>query len=210
MSKEMENCLQGLQEMLNEEKAKAKSVLDGIYERIDKASKKTELINNLVYERTLITNDVLKMIKEDLSYSSYNLFMGIVDSGLHGCWVYYNYKGTYEDKEKEKEDEQSFNFVFNRVKKHLLGIDNLKLTDVLMYANQWGYQFHFIYNKNKFFVFVPNFASANADNFVYLLQGYRVFRKKDDCFEEIVADIDYANIEPKFKAWLRKEKAKNA
>lgn len=201
-------------------KQKASFVVQSIKNRIELQSKKQEQIDNLTYEKNLIVNDIVELIKEDLTDSAYNIFFGIlIADAMHRAWNYHralsenkldtlSYK-DYNDKEVTVEDfEISYNFVLNEIKRRLIPEKyhkKLKVIEITMCNYGARYSWKFKIDGVEFMIEVPIFSYTNKDNYIDMLAGYEL-RQEIMEYEHVgTITLEFYEIDPEaFKTKLEK------
>ena len=193
------------------EKAKDQYVLDELTKRREKLKAKEESIENLQYERNLVLNDILTVIREDLNQSGYNMFRYLNEGDLFWeAWRYGNHHKDkdfepYQDKEVKKKEKQSFEFVTHQIE-HMLLKDNPDFkfdNEVIDSDFSLYYEFTYKYKNQKIYVCIPNFKCATDRNYLSLLNGYVIrYRESEYCTGWITSDLDYHNIYEKLMAWI--------
>ena len=71
---------------------KADFVVSEINKRLEREANKQKQIEELAYEKSLITNDLINIIKQDLHYSKFNLFYGLKSEIFSKTWNYFWHK----------------------------------------------------------------------------------------------------------------------
>lgn len=202
------NYIKNLEE---ERLLKAKLLLNKINHKQDLINKKNEQIENLNYEKDLITEDIVHTIKNSLQDSEFNLIWG-ASSVYRDAWRY-GYNKDYPDANIFKDDEtkdkakKAYKWVTDSIKEKIL-LNNkkfkLKSISVYGYDNQ-GYSFYYTYGKQAFEIYIPMFNTTNKDNYKEMLLGYRILIKtSDNCWKCILYNIDYHQLANNFKEYLEK------
>ena len=108
-------------EIKQKQSIKKQFILDEIKKRRERLYKKEEAIANLTYEKMLIWQDIVNVIREDLRNSGWNLFEYIRPGILREAWIYANHCNDTDwwENEEDKEDcRLSFDFVNSTIKKN--------------------------------------------------------------------------------------------
>lgn len=182
---------------------KAKYVLDEIKLRVERKNQKDKLIEELNYEKDLITHDIISIIKNDLAYTEYNLFAGHNQEMFSKAWRYINLKKDI-DKETKKDYKKSFDFVTHIIEENILsGNKDFKLKEIYDYNFSQGYDFIYEYKDHKFSISIPMFANTNEKNYSQMLYGYRIshYESKHTSMQ-IIYGLDYTKVANDFKQWL--------
>lgn len=197
------------------EYTKASYILDEIEKRKSKLKAKKELIDELTYESNLITEDIVKVIKEDLNYSYYNIFAGLTAEALYKTWKYFWYKNNKaswgEDKEKAKEEKKSckyaFEYVLDIIKRKLLSNDdNYELVEILDSCFSTAYCFTYKYKDQTIQITIPNWSSATEDNYTSLLNGYMAhFKESAFSWGWITGNVDYRKVAEELAKWIKEK-----
>lgn len=185
---------------------KAKYVLDEIKLRQERKNQKDKLIEELTYEKDLITHDIINIIKSDLAYTQYNLFAGHNQEMFSKTWKYINFKKSENiDKETKKDYKKSFDFVTNIIMENiLLGNKDFKLKEIYDCNFSQAYNFIYEYKNNKFSINIPMFANTNEKNYLQMLYGYCISHyDSKHSSRQIIYGLDYTKVANDFKQWLK-------
>jgi hypothetical protein len=185
------------------ESEKAKYVLDEIKLRQERKKKKDKLIEELNYEKDLITHDIINIIRSDLTYTKYNLFVGYNQEMFSKAWRYINLRKD-ADKEVKKDYKKSFDFVTHIIEENILsGNKDFKLKEIYDYNFSQAYEFIYEYKDHKFSISIPMFANTNEKNYLQMLYGYRIshYESKHTSMQ-IIYGLDYTKVANDFKQWL--------
>lgn len=187
-----------------------------IDKRVKKLRNKEEEIDNLKYERDLVENNIVELIRDDLKLSgAINLF-AFYDNELNlfeTAAKYGNYtkntakKDYFKSKEEQKDCEQSFNFIDATIR-HVFFKDNKKFkfaNEVLNYDWATYYEFAYTINKKFIYVCIPVFANATLKNYKELLEGYKVKHLEKgiiDSIKTISKNLDYNIVADELEKWI--------
>ena len=185
---------------------KAKYVLDEIKLRLERKNQKDKLIEELNYEKDLITQNIISIIRNDLAYTKYNLFAGYNREMFSKAWRYINFKKDKDDidKETKKDFKKSFDFVANTIMENiLLNNKDFKLKEIYDYNFSQGYEFIYEYKNHKFSINIPMFSNTDEKNYSQMLSGYKIshFESKYTSMQ-IICGLDYTKVANDFKQWL--------
>ena len=189
----------------HKEKLKAQNIVSEIQIRQKRKNDKIKLIEELNYEKDLITNDIVGIIQRDLSCSQYNLFRGFNPDVFRKVWQYYHYKDTLTNKEKE-EFKSSYEYIVSVIKeKILLNNNDFELTKIIDSCFERHYVFEYLYKNQQIQVYIPMFLHTDNENYLEMLEGYKVYHNVDkyryDC---IICGLDYDEVASKLKEWSEK------
>jgi len=202
------------------ELSKAKYALDETQKRIEMASKKQEVIDNLTYEKNLILRDAMLAIKEDIAQSYYNVFKFFMPNNILGkAWKYSMFKNQNRLKEIEesykkdpsegyslKDYKNSFDFVINTIKDRLIPDKykkESKLIEIIDSNYATTYEFTFNYKNVEFIVCIPIFENANINNYSELLNGYVLrFHESKYCVGYAFHALNPDEFKEKLEKWL--------
>lgn len=212
------------------EEAKALYALKETDKRIEKANKKQEEIDNLTYEKGLILQNALDVIREDINQSYYNIFRYLnIRETLWLTWKYAHFKkeNRLEDIEKDyKKDKKynkplkdykvAFDFVVDTVKDRLIPEKYRKKSDLIKIIDcnhSTQYEFTFKYKNIEYGICIPMFINANQDNYLELLGGYALrFKDSEYCISRAFNTLSPREFREKLEGWitdrLKKEKKK--
>ena len=197
--------------MDKEEKDKldAEDLLKTIKTKQDKIKAKEDLIENLLYEKSLITQDLCKSVKE-IQDSYFGLFRYIVNGDfMWRTWKYFNYKDEVENDEELTEEEKEryrndFEFVTVRIKRAFELDDDFELLAVSMYNYYAGYYFQYKYTGDKYRheeieIYIPDFTRGDIQD----IGGYHINYKSSECCWDYIANgLDYHELAKTLKKWL--------
>lgn len=186
------------------EKLKAEIVLEKIKIRQQRKNDKIKKIEELNYEKDLIVDDIINIVKKELNCSKYNLFTGFFSDTFHNIWRYFHYKEEIKKREIEQ-IETVFNYVTSQIKeKILLNDENFELTKVVDSCYGRHYVFEYSYKNHNFYVYIPMFDKANDENYAELLEGYKIYYKKSEYHDEIIAyGLDYDEVAKELKEFIQ-------
>ena len=198
---------------------KADFVVSEINKRLEREKTKQKQIEELAYEKNLITKDIIDTIKYDLCNSKYNLFWGLKTEIFNKAWKYFWHKKDKdwwgEDKEeakkKKKEYKSSFDYVIDTIKRNILSNDDTyELTEILDSNFSRAYCFQYKYKDQTIQLTIPMWHCADADTYQEMLRGYVLnyqSPKYKCCWDFICCDIDYRKVSIVLADWV-KENAK--
>lgn len=193
------------------EEARNKYILEEINKRQQKLKNKEDEIDNLQYERNLVLNDLLSVIRTDISHSGLNLFRYLDEGDLfYESWRYANnHKNKdfepYKDNAVKKKEKQSYGFVTSQIERLILnGNTEFKRVDSVMdYYYSLYYEYTYEIRGHEIYICIPNFHRADDKNYQELLSGYVIrYKESDYCIGWICSDIDYTKIYDKLMAWI--------
>lgn len=193
------------------DKAIGEYILNQFNDRLAKMAKKQEEIDNLNYEKSLIMNDAISILNQDVANSSLNIFKGMTGDLLWKAWKYCHYPKEITDddgkvdEKKTKEYKACYDYsrmivenkFFNNNKK-------FKFNSILM--NNYGeyYEFEYTYGKETLEVAIPEFVGANAKSYMNLANGYSL-RYVDGCVHHLLTyGFDFEKIRADIDAWCKK------
>lgn len=203
----------------NREELISNYILNSIKSRTEKQAQKQVEIDNLTYEKGLIVDDIIKIIKEDLANCSYNIFRYFnIDDTMWRAWRYFNLKKEKKLKELEPSEgltetdyKNALDFIETQVKNTLIPEEysDAKLVDFIAYNyNAEAYELTYkIKDKNndlEFLIEIPMFNQANEKNYLTMASGYSL-RQHIGC--EITlefSELDWKKFREKLKEWLDK------
>lgn len=172
--------------MSYEEKEKTKNqfIIDQITKRTKKLAAKKQAIDDLQYEASLITSDIVNCIRNDLSNSSVNVFSGWDGRALWYAWKFYvrpDKKDWNDDKDYEM-GKNTFEYITRKIERCFLkDISDYTFKGVIMYNNDEGYDFQYEIKGIEIEIYIPNFSATNAHNYEDMLRGYALRYKSSSC-----------------------------
>ena len=181
---------------------KAKLLEKSIKQRTDLIREKNQLITNLNYEKDLITDDIVNIIKQQLVDSEFNLIFGFSSDYFHTVWLYNQDKEFVKDKDKAK---QLFKWITEAIKEKILFNDKqFKLIDITIYGyDRHAYSFQYKYKNHKFDIKIPMFNTVDRKNYKEMLLGYQIYYyTSDNCSKLIANNLDYRQLANDFKQYL--------
>ena len=205
--------ISGLEQIMQELEAKrqieTKNILDKIDYRQGLINEKNKTINNLNYEKELITEDIVKLVK-GLNSSELSLIWGATSKQYHDAWLW-NQQNVINNKNID-ELENSYKLVTMQIKDRLL-LNNkkIKLKDISMYGyDEMGYSFYFEYKKHTFEIYVPMFERATKENYEDMLLGYKLLIKTSEyTWDTIICDLNYNVVAQKLKEYIENLEVKD-
>lgn len=202
------------------ERGKAQYALNETKERLKKASKKQEEIDNLNYEKGLILNNVFALIKEDIHESYFNIFRYCkVNELMYKAWKYAYFKDSHrlnDLKKAHKEDpkynpslndyKETFEFVVKTVKNRLIPEqyrEDSTLIELLDFNYSTAYEFTFKCKGVEYTISVPVFLNVNNNNFLEILNGYTLrFQESEHCIGFAFSAINPEEFMESLEKWL--------
>lgn len=193
------------------EECKSLLVKNALDNRMEKHKVKLEAINNLIYEKNLIEEDICNVIREDLAGCSYNLFRFFNASLLSDAWRYSRFKNEFEDEEEKNKCKNSYEFVITQIKRNILREDNdFELIAIVEYNYGDRYEFEYTYKGQEITVSIPNYGIAKPKNYIDLLQGTILRYHESECvIGNLAHDLNYEKIAEELKKWKEKVKAQH-
>ena len=192
--------------------AKAYFIMDFLKKRLEKLRQKQEVIDELTYEKKLLENDALSIIKDDLANSRFNIFrMTNKTDLLWRAWRYFNCKKDGTLSELGNDDfESAFDFVKEVVEKSLIPDcirDSVTLKEFVDYGYASFYEFGYEYESDgkrlEFTISVPMFSSANDKNYMEILQGYTLkYSEKEGIIKHAFSEIDHTKFKNRLGEWI--------
>lgn len=194
---------------------KADFVVSEINKRISRAKAKQEQIDELTYEKDLITKDIINTIRNDLCNSKYNLFNGFKTSIFDKAWKYFWHKKDKkywdefkeEAKEKKKEYKSCFELITDYIKRHILSNDDtFELVEIIDSNFSRAYCFNYKYKDQIIQLTIPMWHAADASNYREMLGGYRINYQSPrykHCWDFICCDIDYRKVSTVLADWVK-------
>lgn len=198
--------LSALEQIMQNQEAKrqieTKNILDKIDIRQGLINEKNKTINNLNYEKELITEDIVKLVKE-LNSSELSLIWGATSRIYHDAWLW-NQQDVIKNKNTD-ELKNSYNLVTMQIKDRLL-LNNkkIKIKSISMYGyDEMGYSFYCEYKKHTFEIYVPMFERATKENYKDMMLGYRLLIATSEyTWDTIICDLNYNVVAQKLKEYI--------
>lgn len=205
--------LSGLEQFIQEQEAKrqieTKNILDKIDYRQGLINEKNKIINTLNYEKELITEDIVKLVK-GLNFSELSLIWGATSKQYHDAWLW-NQQDVINNKNID-ELKNSYKLVTLQIQDRLL-LNNkkIKLKDISLYGyDEIGYSFYYEYKKHTFEIYVPMFERATKENYKDMLLGYKLLIKTSEyTWDTIIRDLNYNVVAQKLKEYIENLEAKD-
>ena len=205
--------LSGLEQFIQEQEAKrqieTKNILDKIDYRQGLINEKNKIINTLNYEKELITEDIVKLVK-GLNSSELSLIWGATSKQYHDAWLW-NQQDVINNKNID-ELKNSYKLVTLQIQDRLL-LNNkkIKLKDISLYGyDEIGYSFYYEYKKHTFEIYVPMFERATKENYKDMLLGYKLLIKTSEyTWDTIIRDLNYNVVAQKLKEYIENLEAKD-
>lgn len=188
-----------------QEEAQKQFVLSEINFRVEKTRMKQAEIDNLSYEKTLITEDIINIIRKDLTDSRNNLFCWADLTKL--CFEAYSCQKSYKTKEnlteKERQQADARDIIVDTIKKEFfLNNEDFIYNNISMYGYQEAYAVEFVYKKQLVHVYIPVFPNANTDNYLTLLAGYQViYQEGESAWNTITYGFNFQKIAADIQMW---------
>lgn len=169
-------------------------VLDQIAERISKLKEKNKVISNLQYETDLITMDIVNCVRNDLATSRNNIFSGLVSDVMYFAWRFNCQKDEkyWQDKESYDKAKTAFEYITRTVSQRFLkDISNYTFKAIIMYNNNFGYDFQYEIDDITIEIYIPNFNATNSTNYTEMLYGYIIrWEESSHCWSYISSGFD--------------------
>lgn len=169
---------------------------------------KDELIKKLNFEKTLVINNLIKLI-QDLNSSEVSLIWGANTQYFHDAWRYFHSKKEIKDEEKKKKMKQSYDYVIARINSVIL-LDNkdFKLKKIIAYGyDSSQFSFEYEYKEQTFEITIPMFDNTTSENYKEMLSGYKVFVPTSENFWTlIIKDLDPNVVAQKLKEYIEGDK----
>ncbi len=200
-SKEIDKLTKQLE---TERQLKTAQRLKDINYRQNLISEKNELIEKLNFEKTLITDDLVKTIK-NLNSSEISLIWGANSQCFHDAWRYFHSKDEIKNEEIKKKWKRNYEYVITRITEVLL-LDNKNFK--LKKINAYGYDeshfgFEYKYKKKMFEISIPMFDNTTNENYKEILLGYKVYiQTSEHCWSLIAKDLDPNVVAQKLKEYV--------
>ena len=190
---------------------KSDYVAKEIKKRQEKLAAKEDAIANLQYEKDLILNDIVEVIKQDLSISGYYILRGFnAGTLLEKAWKYCWHKDEpeyYQTEEAREEDKNCYNYILTTISRNIL-LDKKEFkfnNKISNYNYGTSYDFEYIIRGHKIWICIPNYSSANAKNYLDLLQGHIVRYEESKNVNAIMAfNLNYAVLAKDLADWIKK------
>lgn len=183
-----------------------KNMLDKINYRQGLINEKDKIIKNLNYEKELITDDIVNLIK-NLTSSEMALCWGANNRLYRDVWYYYHHINEIEDEENKKKLKNSYDLVLMQIKSRIL-LDNkeFKLQNISAYGYDGrGYSFIYKYKKETFEIYIPMFDVANEGTYQDMLIGYRILiQNSKSTWTSIICDLNPNVVANKLKEYIEK------
>lgn len=173
--------------------------------RVERFKNKQHEINELTYEKELIEDDIIDVIKTNVHNSKCGLFWGIRDSIFTDTHRYFWHKDdnkwSEEDKEKYK---TSYEYVIETLKeKFFKDYNDVELIEVVEFWYGVSYEFTYKYKNQTIRIEVPCYSMANKENYGYLLNGYRaLYAENEYSWNTIAYGVDYRDIIEPLHKWM--------
>lgn len=151
--------------------------LDTLNNRVERLKEKHKQVEQVQYEEELIKCDITRYINSTIANSQLNCFCGIMGDFLWEAWRWFNRKPDDYEEEPEKEDKhhKSFAFVESTIRRvFLCDNEDFELKDMIMYCYHESFEFTYKYvpTGKEIIIVIPDFRSANTDNYLNYLRGY--------------------------------------
>lgn len=192
---------------------KADFVVSEIYKRQAREKAKQEQIDELTYEKDLITSDIVNTIRTDLCNSKYNIFYGMTSELLRKAWLYNWHKTDKkfwgEDIEKAKKDKKDskscFEYVVDTIKRKILNNDDTyELIEIIDSNYSRAYCFTYKYKDQTIQITIPMWSQADRSTYKEMLQGYRInYAKSEHFWDFICCNIDYRKVAEQLAEWVK-------
>ncbi len=190
---------------------KSNYIVNEIKKRQEKLAAKEEMIANLQYEKDLILNDIIEVIKQDLAISGHYILRGFnAETMLEKAWRYCCHKNEpeyYQTEEAREEDKNCYNYILITINRSiLLDKKEFKFNDkIINYNYGTSYEFEYIIRGHKIFINIPNYSNANVKNYLDLLEGYIVrYEESENVYGIITNNLDYQELAKDLIAWINK------
>ena len=170
--------------------------------KVNSLKRKTSQIEELSYERELITNDIISYIRTDIKNSCISLFRYCSSNVLESAHRYFYLNKDKSGRNKEALDKFRPDFEYAlRVIRQQFRIQDEKvfqLTCIMNFNFGMSYDFTFEYHNPElprvitFTIQIPDFSAANTENYPYLLDGYSIFHNTSESSSTRIAhDLDF-------------------
>lgn len=182
-----------------------KNMLDKINYRQGLINKKNQIIENLNYEKELITNDIISIVKNFIS-SEISLIWGAGSGYYDDAWKYFHYKDEITDEEKKKKLKDAYDLVLMQIKSRIL-LDNkdFKLQNIYFYGyDKTYYIFVYEYKNHVFEIKIPMFDRASSENYQDMMLGYKILiQTSESCWSIIICDLHPVVVADKLKEYIK-------
>lgn len=188
-----------------------KNMLDKINYRQGLINEKNKIIENLNYEKELITNDIVGMVKNFMS-SEMSLIWCASNMYYDDTWRYFHYKDEIKDEEKKKKMKNTYDLVLMQIKsKILLENKDFKLQNIYFYGyDKSYYSFVYEYKTHIFELKIPMFDSVSNVNYQEMMLGYRILiQTSKSCWSIVICDLNPDVVANKLKEYIKTLKEKN-
>jgi hypothetical protein len=197
------------EKFISEQEAKrqieTKKLLDKINYRQDLINEKDKIIKNINYEKELITNDIVELVR-NLTSSEISLIWGASSVYYDDAWRYFHYKDEIKDEEKNKKMKNTYNLVLMQIKSKILLEDkNFKLQNIYFYGyDKMCYSFVYKYKKHVFELKIPMFDIANKETYIDMMLGYQILiQTSEHCWSTIICDSNPDVVANKLKEYIK-------
>lgn len=172
--------------------------------RIERFKNKQHEINELTYEKELIENDIIDIIKTNVHSSKCSLFWGLRDSIFTDTWRYFWHKDDNEWNEEDKTKcKTSYEYVIRTLKEEFFKDYDVELIEIVEFWYGVSYEFAYKCKNQIIRIEVPCYSMANTENYAYLLNGYRaLYQENERSWSTIAYSIDYRDIIEKLHQWI--------
>ena len=188
----------------------AKNLLDKINYRQYLINEKDKIIKNLNYEKELITDDIISIVKNFTS-SELSLIWGTSSKCYDDAWKYFHYKDEIKDEEEKKKMKNAYDLVLMQIKSRIL-LENksFKLQNIYFYGyDKTYYSFVYKYKKHVFELKIPMFDRTTNENYKDIILGYRVLiQKYEHTWSTIICDLNLNVVANKLKEYIEKLEVK--
>lgn len=172
--------------------------------RVERLKNKQHEINELMYEKELVEDDIIDVIKTNAHNSKCGLFWGVRDSIFTDACQYFWHRNDVDFDEQEKDRLKTpYEYVINTLKEKFFKDYDVELVEVLEFWYGVGYEFIYKYKGKRIQLEVPCYSMANKENYVYLLNGYKVlYEEEKSHWKLITSSIDYQDIIEPLHKWM--------
>lgn len=200
----MNNLDKFIQEQEAKRQIETKKLLDKINYRQGLINEKDKIIKNLNYEKELITNDIIELVR-NLTSSELALLWGNDNRVYHYAWLYQNQEIANE-KNIDKCKNANQLVLMQIENKILLKNKDFKLQGISVYGYDGrGYSFIYKYKKHTFELYVPMFNLANKETYKDMLLGYQVLiQTGEHSWSMIFCDLSPDVVAKKLKEYIEK------
>lgn len=194
---------------------KADFVVSEINKRIAREKAKQQQIDELTYEKDLITRDIVDTVRTDLHRSKYNIFYGFKTDIFNKAWRYFwhkkdkEYWDEFKDeaKAKKKEYKNCFELVTDYIKRHILNNDDTyELVEIIDSNFSRAYCFQYKYKDQIIQLTIPMWHCADTTTYQEMLHGYLLnyqSPKYKHCWDFICCDLDYRKVAERLAEWVK-------